>query len=105
MMIEHLHQLTLLDAKARINRLFELLPQNRHGVVTELNFYWDSQSPIMRFAFKINGFPIDGEIQLTPGLVRAKFEFPLALRLFQKTIENFLREKLAEVFSQANSAP
>lgn len=105
MMIEHVHQLTLLDAQARINRLFELLPQSRHGTVTDLKYSWDATAPIMHFAFKINSFPIHGEIELSPGLVCAQFEIPLALHFFQKTIQNFLREKVAEVFSPADSAP
>ncbi len=83
------HQLSAEEARSRLERFTEGLPQDQ---VTDLKQSWNGDT--LSFGFKTFGIKIDGDLTAVDEKLLVSVELPFAAMMFKGKIESGIKKQL-----------
>jgi len=91
------HQLTQEEAMRRIQNLLAEVKRDYGDRVSDLKETWSGNSG--EFSFKAMGFSLSGRMDVTPGEVVMKGNYPLAAAPFKGKIESMIRDRAEQLLA------
>lgn len=86
------HQLSIDEARQRLQKFSELLESKFQDQVGELDQSWEGNS--LAFAFKTFGIKIQGKIEVKDDTLSLAGDLPFSAMMFKGKIESEIREQL-----------
>ena len=86
-------------AYQRIDNLLKELQKEHADKVSDLSQTWNDSLDYMDFSFKVKGFNVSGNIDLSEKNIVLNGKIPFAARMFSKKIKSTIESTLNDLFS------